>query len=880
MTRLFPLDTDSPELRHVGGKARSLARLIRAGFAVPDGFVIGTEAYRGFIEEHRLGARIVDLAVPEVVDGELSFEGASAEIRRLFGQYALPTALQHEIAAAIDAHGGLGETIAVAVRSSATAEDLADFSFAGQQESYLNVRGRDRLFTAVRDCWASLWTARAMAYRFSTAAPQEAVAMAVVVQAMVPAEAAGVLFTANPVTGDRAEMLVDANHGLGESIVSGQVTPDTFVVDRESLAIKERVLGSKAFKIVADTNGTRTVALDPAERDAPAIPDDALRTLAETALRVEALNHGVPQDIEWAVAEGQVWLLQSRPITNLPPAPIADPSWNPPPSMRALMRRQVVEMMPEPLSPLFEGLYFEGQDIGNRVYQEHADFPFRIDGPWYVTVNGFGYSRADVSMRAKHRDEGAQTPWAVRRNRLALWWMNTLSKSAVGRFVNGRRQVADWRRRILPRYLGVIDNWRDADPRAESAERLYAGIRELTIADAVYWASGTSKVFGAAKLADQELQNFLAERSALTSGEFLTGFDTITMRSNHALWRIARAIRVERSVYELVVRTPERRLIEALRDHPQGHTIAARLDAHLAAYGHQIHNLDYVVPTQREDPRALLVNLKSMVLDETYDPDARQAQMHARRRDAMREARGCMGVADYLRFRWRLFAASHFYPAREETAFYMGKAWPVLRPLALELGGRLVAADSVEDDADVFHLRVDELEDDIARLARGERLPDRRGAVAERRELREARKRLQPPSVIPPEAADELRGRAAAVTNEADASTLAGFAVSPGTVTGPVSVIRSPAEFADMRRNTILVCPMTTPAWTQLFSRASGLVTDIGGITAHGSIVAREYGIPAVLGTGDITARVQSGDRVTIDGGAGTVVIHDPVRLA
>ena len=180
----------------------------------------------------------------------------------------------------------------------------------------------------------------------------------------------------------------------------------------------------------------------------------------------------------------------------------------------------------------------------------------------------------------------------------------------------------------------------------------------------------------------------------------------------------------------------------------------------------------------------------------------------------------------------------------------------------------------MEDAADVFFLGPKEIEDDVGALGRGESLTDRRAAVGERRELREARKRLHPPSVIPSEAADELRHRAVAKANEDDSSTLDGFAVSPGVVTGPVSVIRSPDEFANMLPGTILVCPMTTPAWTQLFSRAIGLVTDIGGITAHGSIVAREYGIPAVLGTDNITKRVKSGDTVTVDGSTGTVAIH------
>ena len=875
LTRVLALNTDSPALDLVGGKARSLARLVSAGFDVPNGFVISTDAYRGFVERHGLDARIVELAVPEVVGGQLVFERASQELRRLFVSCPMCGDLVADLASMIDAYDGLGDSVPAAVRSSANAEDLPGLSFAGQHETYLNVRGREGLLGAVRACWASLWTPQAMDYRHRMGVPQDSVAMAVVVQEMVPAESAGVLFTANPVTGERSEIVVNANLGLGESVVSGQITPDAFIVERESLAIRETVVGSKAFKIVGDgAKGTRRVDSTSAERNTPALSGEAVTALAEMALQVEALNEGTPQDIEWAFRHGAVWLLQSRPMTNLPPPPIKDVRWDPPPPVHKLLRRQVVEMMPEPLSPLFEDLYFEGQEIGNRLYQEDLDFPIRIDGPWYVTVNGFDYNRGDPTLRARRSGEGAQAVWPKLCKRLGWWRMQTLGKASFGGFLNGVGQVARWRRRVLRQYLATIDEWREVDPGAASADRLFAGVRALTIADAVYWARGTSKVFGVAKIADQTLHNFLRARSSLTSGAFLTGFDTMTMRSNRALWTIARAIRSDGRAYEVVVRTHESDLLDALRNHSEGRDVAKSLAAYLETYGHQVHNLDYVVPTQREDPTALMVNLKSMVLDERYDPDARLAEVQKRRRDAMREARSRIRGLDYLRFRWLLFVAGYFYPSREETAFYMGKAWPVLRPLALELGRRLAAAGAIEGADDIFFLGAREIEDDVGALGRDESLSDRSAVVGERRELREARKRLHPPSVIPPEAADELRHRAAAKANQDDSSTLEGFAVSPGIVTGRVSVIRSPDEFANMLPDTILVCPMTTPAWTQLFSRAIGLVTDIGGITAHGSIVAREYGIPAVLGTDNITERVKSGDTITVDGSTGTVAIH------
>ena len=300
---------------------------------------------------------------------------------------------------------------AVAVRSSANAEDLPGLSFAGQQETYLNVSGPEALLETVRNCWASLWTPQAISYRNEMGIESDAVAMAVVVQIMVPADVAGILFTANPATGERGAMIVNASFGLGEAVVGGQVTLDAFVVDRSTLTAKETMIGAKEQKIVSDGNrGTRLVDVDEGERDASSLPEILLTELTELAARVEGHFGGQPQDIEWAVADGKLWLLQSGPITKLPPQPI-EVEWEVPPEVFGLVRRQIVENIPDPTGPLFDELYIHGGLAGRGGKSN------------YTTLHGFAFQIAgtaaettDEEFRASLKRRRDERP-KIRRSR-------------------------------------------------------------------------------------------------------------------------------------------------------------------------------------------------------------------------------------------------------------------------------------------------------------------------------------------------------------------------------------------------------------------------------------------------------------------------------
>lgn len=349
---LLSLSDAHVALAEIGGKGLSLAKLAQAGFPVPNGFHVTTDAYRAFVESNGLQPRIlaalkdVDLALPSTL------ETASVSISRLLAEASIPADIASAITAAYLALDTSHLTLPVAVRSSATAEDLPEASFAGQQETFLNIRGKEDLLNAVKKCWASLWTARAIAYRANQSIDPNTVALAVVVQEMVDADFAGILFTANPITGHRDEMVINAAWGLGEAIVSGRVSPDTITVEKDTGRVRQYDVAKKTVHTVLAESGTREETLRGWRRRSKVMKEAQIRELVKIARDIESF-YGSPQDIEFCFAQDRFFIVQSRPITAMPPEPL---EWIIPVKGAVLARGSFAEFVPEPVSPLFATL--------------------------------------------------------------------------------------------------------------------------------------------------------------------------------------------------------------------------------------------------------------------------------------------------------------------------------------------------------------------------------------------------------------------------------------------------------------------------------------------------------------------------------------------
>ncbi|MEE9238151.1 MAG: PEP/pyruvate-binding domain-containing protein [Thermodesulfobacteriota bacterium] len=730
-------------------------------------------------------------------------------------------------------------------------------------------------------------------------------------------------------------MIINSIFGLGEAVVGGQVTPDSYVLDRKTLNVKESIIGPKAQKIISsDKQGTILQDVSEDERNQSSLSEKLLKELTSVALNVEQLFKGVPQDIEWAISNGKLWMLQSRPITNLPPQPI-EVSWEPTPPSKILARRQIIENIPDPCSPLFDELYLsEGlETIAKGVKRESVTVGGRS---LFVTVNGYAYERFDfprvVSLQKEmdkasagegeeeikarveqkweemilqiknktydpkmeqhdldlflaelsNEDSKAFNEWAKKADIKDIAHEVTMPESKNPNYIvfnktqGNEKQIKEWREKTVPELLATVEEWRKIDYKTAPDEDLLRSIRELAIAGGMYWSSNASRTFGVAKRTDGQLQAFLRENLPdhhFTSGHFLSGFKSKTLEANEHMHKIAKQVQENDVLYELVVTTPPKQMMDALQNQSDSSPIVKAIEEYLKIYGHLGYSLDFVESLPIEDPSGFLATLKTMVTIKDYNPKKHEVDTKQKREEAMQKIEQLLDGLQYWQFRYRNWFTHRFYFIREEVMFYLTSSWPILRLLALELGRRLADIGTINVPDDVFYLVTEELTKAINAHKEDKAILEYQKLTSERRELREARKRLHPPGTIP-EAASNNPGVAYKETqaqNDPNSDILRGIPVSPGTVTSPASLIKSPAEFDQMQPNSILVCSMTNPAWTPLFAHATGLVTDMGGVLGHGSIVAREYGIPAVVGTGNSTHRVKHGQKITVDGDIGTV---------
>ncbi|AXE38034.1 PEP/pyruvate-binding domain-containing protein [Acidipropionibacterium virtanenii] len=855
MNLLWFRDISRNDIATVGGKGANLGELSTAGLPVPPGFVLTTEAYRQAVAEAGIVGELTSLA--DAVDPE-DPSGAQETARRITGLFAgvaVPAPIRSDLLAAWTELGNPP----VAVRSSATTEDLADASFAGQQETYLHVRGEQAVLDAVRDCWASLFTARALAYRAERGIPAEDLALAVVIQEMVAADAAGVMFTSNPATGRREETLVSAAWGLGEAVVSGMVDTDDLVVDTAASAVLSRTTADKAVMVVPDPdNGTRRRPVPAELRRAPVLTDARALDLAAWGARI-ADHYGAPQDVEWALAGTGFVITQARPIVSLPePAGPTPTTWPVPRGHAAYFRASIVEQMPDPLSPLFADLarahVLPAMDETLTDVSGRPGFA-RGKGMGFPTINGYAYYQySDRDMAALMGKAALMIPRAVTR---------------------GLGGPTYWRTTALPRYQGVVAQESARDPEALGARELLDSAERLVHAGFAYYTA-VQTVIPPVATAESSLTAFckrVRRPGDPDAASLLFGYDSAPIRAEQSLYDLGARAREDASLARALLacgRFPKERPAEVA---PETWTrFEGRLAEHLRRHGHATYTLDLMRPVAADTPDLLWEVFAMYLRGEGTDPAARRERA-ARARDAgAARIRGHLARPLRAAFDRLLGWAQRLAPVREDALAGIGLGWPAARRALRALGARLVGAGALAETDQVFWLRRDELAELAASLDAGVgALPTRAAVVEERRRIWRGQALAQPPQMLPDRSIWHVFDPFMPAAEGADAAVLHGIGGSGGTVTAPVRVLTDPSEFSTFRPGEILVAAITTPAWTPLFAMAAGVVTDVGGPLSHSSIVAREYGIPAVLGTGSATRALRTGETVTIDGTSGTV---------
>jgi rifampicin phosphotransferase len=880
---------DASMLPLVGGKAANLGELIRTGFPVPPGFCVTTAAYALLNDAATLEPLLAELAAIRAEDTE-SLRELAAAIRAALLHAPVPTSVINAITEAYRALCN-GDSVPVAVRSSATAEDLTYASFAGQQETYLNIVGIEAVLTAVQRCWASLWTERAVSYRASLDIDHHTVNLAVVVQSMVDAQVAGVLFTAHPLTGKRHRAVIDANPGLGEAVVSGMTNPDHFVISMPSGEIIERRLGDKQV-IIQATSGGGTKSIERVMQSKEAcLSDIQACALAELGSQVEA-HYDAPQDIEWAIdAPGHIYLLQARPITTLFPLPAGVPSTDE--VLRVYLSFNVQQGTFRPFTPMGISAV---RLLASSVTMLFG-FPPRspLQGPGFLTEaasriffdvtaalrRSFGRTFLLQAMQQAevHAAEIFQQleadprlsllsmprfPFLLAIMRLLVrtrlpWHLLRVLLSPRSAHVTLQRYL-----RTL-RSAGEIDAHVSAATRLSSVERLLldATPHLLRVASPAMLGGMLTFALAGRLLGDdaQESELQLVLRGAPSNP---------TTEMNLALWSLAKQVQADLTTTCLVQNTPPARLADDYQHGSLPPLLQRGLANFLATYGHRsVAELDLGVPRWSEEPTYVLGILASYaaIRDPAISPDVqfqRAAQeAHAMVAELTRRAKRKSWLRGLL-VSFCLRRAHALGGLREMPRFCGSLLLAQARTLLYPVGEELVRAGRLEAAEDIFFILLPEAHRALAGT-------DLRALVSIRHAVfeRELVRRHVPLVLLSDGTESDFRPDIAGFAHD----TLRGTPASPGIVTASARLVLDPHD-AHLEHGEILVAPSTDPGWTPLFLTAAGLVMEMGGAMAHGAIVAREYGIPAVVGVPRATERITSGMRLTVDGTTGTIIIQ------
>ncbi|WP_417498502.1 phosphoenolpyruvate synthase [Laceyella putida] len=878
-------EMDRANLSDVGGKGANLGEMCKAGFPVPPGFCVTTAAYRHFIETSNEMDALLDSLnqlKPEQLD----------EIR-LLGQrirdHLLTVTLSEQIKSVIiDAWTKLGRDHAYAVRSSATAEDLPTASFAGQQETYLNVKGSDQLIEAVQKCWASLFTDRAIVYRANNGFDHRSVYLSVVVQRMVYPDVSGIMFTADPITGHRHTVSIDAGFGLGEALVSGIVTADLYKVRNNQIILKQIAKKEKGIFPISQ-GGTEIKALPPELQQKQALPDRMIMELAELGRRIEQ-HYGSEQDIEWCLEGDQIYIVQSRPITSLYPVPAADDD-----HYRVYYSFGHKQMMTDYIKPL-----------GTSVLRTLVPFDkdsFREESRSLVEAGGrlfFDYSfpiyLKSVQRKLSESSMVDDDLLALKKVVLREEFQQRALKRGVKRHIfRAYKPLLGFFGKMVPRLLKIIYF---EDPH-RALERAYATFeRDLARhQQAVFQRSGAERIkliqeiagrdlflstfdsltytlsgFIAWTIVDRKVKKWLGEELSASIHKSPPG--NVTSEMGLMIGDLADAARNCPEVVAYLQRAEDNTFYEGLKKIEGGDAFKAELDQFMKKYGMRSPGeIDMTRVRWKEAPTMIVPSILSHMRSNA--PNEHREKFKQGEQEAneaiqallarIKATRGGSRKAKKLSRFISLFRNT--VGIRELPKYIIIRYFDIFREAILDEAKILSEQGIIETKEDVFYLKLDEL---IALL--NNRLKDDVKDLIYYRNMLEIRYRnLTPPRVI---TSDGEVFTAERSNEEAPPGALLGIPVSAGVAEGYVKVVLR-LEEGKLNKGDILVAPYTDPGWTPLFYSAKALVTEIGGMMTHGSVVAREYGIPAVVGVENATKILKDGQYIRVDGTNGFVEILD-----
>ncbi|WP_437507550.1 rifamycin-inactivating phosphotransferase [Sorangium sp. So ce1099] len=861
-------EVDRTRIRDVGGKGANLGELSRLeGIRVPAGFCVSTEAFKRVMGEASSLGELLDRLSRLKAEDRDGIRELSAEIRTIVEGTAIPEDVQDAIARSL---AGLGEQAAYAVRSSATAEDLPTASFAGQQDTYLNVIGKPAILEHIRRCWASLFTERAVTYRIQHGFDHRKVHMAVVVQKMLFPQAAGILFTADPVTSNRKVSSIEAGFGLGEALVSGLTNADGYKV-RNGQLIEKTIATKKLATRALEEGGTEERAIEPERQNRPVLTDEQILRLERLGRQIER-HFGHPQDIEWCLVDDDLHIVQSRPITTLYPIPDAGDQGN-----HVFLSVGHQQMMTDPMKPLGLSLFqltAAGRMLaaGGRLFVdatkqlaspasrdalldllgrsaplikdalsaiiERGDFIEPLPNDPAASRPGQGKQGVAVAgFDAQVEDDPAIVADLIERSQAALEELKrdirTRTGTALFDFILEDTQRTK-KSLFDPRSMGVI----------------------MAAMNAYWWLN-------------EKMMAWLGEKNvADTLSQSVS--NNITSEMGLELLDVADVIRPHPDVVAYLQDVKHDGFLDELVELDGGREARDAIRAYLHRYGMRCAGeIDITRARWSEKPTTLVPLILSNI--KNFEPHAGKRRFEQGRQEALQQARALLdrlrqlpdGEQKASEAQRMIDRLRNFIGYREYPKYGIVNRYFVYKQALLQEAERLVQASVIHDVEDIYYLTFDELRE----VVRTQQLDDQ--VVSKRKAEHELNKKLAPPSVI---TSDGEIVTGAYKRADLPAGAIVGLPVSSGVVEGRARVLSDMAD-AVLEAGDILVTAFTDPSWTPLFVSIKGLVTEVGGLMTHGAVIAREYGLPAVVGVDSATRLIRDGQRIRVNGTDGYVEI-------
>ncbi|SEN30810.1 phosphoenolpyruvate synthase [Lihuaxuella thermophila] len=861
-------EIDKTQLLLVGGKGLNLGELSKIhGIQVPEGFCVTTKAYQKALGQNEAFHALLDQLKPLKVEDQDQIGGISGKIRKIIMEAEIPSDVVKAVAHYLSR---FGDEHAYAVRSSATAEDLPHASFAGQQDTYLNIIGKEAILQHIRKCWASLFTDRAVIYRIQNGLDHSQVYLSVIIQRMVFPQASGILFTADPITSNRKLLSIDAGFGLGEAVVSGLVSADCYKVQEEKIV--DKMIATKKLAIYGrKEGGTETQQIDPDQQKTQTLTDQQILQLARIGRQIEAY-FGCPQDIEWCLVDDTFYIVQSRPITTLYPIPEANDQ-----KYHVYVSVGHQQMMTDPIKPL--GLSFfllttraPMRKAGGRLF---VDVTQNLASPdsRRMLLDAMGQHdplMKDALMAIIERDEFIKSlpndkkePSPDKSNK------EMSSAGFQGQIENDPTIVSD----LIKRSQTSIEELKH-NIQTKSGPDLFdfilKDIQQLKkiLSDPQSMGVITAAIDASLWL-NEKMNKWLGEKNVADTLS-LSVPNNITSEMGLALLDVADVIRPYPEVIHYLQHVKDDHFLDELVKFDGGRETRDAIIAYLNKYGMRCTGeIDITNTRWSEKPSTLIPMILSNI--KNFEPGAGKRKFEQGRQKALNKEQELLDRLKQLpdgerkaeETKRMISLLRNFIGYREYPKYAMMNRYFIYKQALTEEAEQLVQANVIREKEEIYYLTFEELRELVSTNKLDYQI------ISKRKDEYKRYEKLTPPRVITSDG-EIIQGKYKRENLPAEA--IVGLPVSSGVIEGRARVILK-MEDADLEDGDILVTTFTDPSWTPLFVSIKGLVTEVGGLMTHGAVIAREYGLPAVVGVENATKLIKDGQRIRVNGTDGYIEI-------